>query len=138
MGKLIKKSLALVLAVLFCVSFAVSAHATQFRYINELSGSNELIITDGKATMYSELFCSSNVTKVVMTHVLQKQDGNSYKDVPYASFTKTFYNNYTPHMEDTATCTGYGTYRVKTTYVVTSPKGTDNHTHYSKTVTISK
>lgn len=136
MKKFTKSFLALVLAVSLCMALSINAYANQFRYINDLSGSNELTITSGKATMYSELFCSSDVTKVVMTHVLQKKSGSSYNDVPYSTFTKTFYNNHAPYMEDTATCTGYGTYRIKTTYVVTSPRGTDRHTHYSATETI--
>lgn len=138
MKKLGKKILALILAVSFCVAFSANAYAIQGRYINDLTGFNELIITNGTATMYSDLFCSPSVTKVVMTHVLQKKNGNTYSDVPYATFTRTFYNNYAPDMEDTAACTGYGTYRLKTNYIVTSPKGTDNHTHYGEPVTISK
>ncbi|MCI9509503.1 MAG: hypothetical protein HFF10_07155 [Angelakisella sp.] len=134
MKKWMKKIL--VLSIALCMTFSVNAYAVQARFYNDLTGSNELIITNGKATMYSELICAPDVTKIVMTHVLQKQSGTKYNDVPYASFTKTFYNEYIVDMEDIATCTGYGTYRVKTTYVVTSARGTDRHTHYSATETI--
>lgn len=136
MRKIIRKILAVTLAVSLCMAFTINAFAVQPRYINELLTSNELTIKDGKATMYSDLICSSDVTRVVMTHVLQKKNGSSYSDVPYSTFTETFYNENVTYMEDIATCTGYGTYRVKTTYVVTSPRGTDRHTQYSKTETI--
>ena len=92
MRKIIRKILAVTLAVSLCMAFTINAFAVQPRYINELLTSNELTIKDGKATMYSDLICSSDVTRVVMTHVLQKKNGSSYSDVPYSTFTETFYN----------------------------------------------
>ena len=81
--------------------------------------------------MYSDMAGSSDITKVVITHVLQKKSGSSYKDVAGTSCVGVFYDDSMPSMEDVVDCPGSGTYRVKTTYKVTSPRGTDNHTQYS-------
>ncbi len=132
----LKKFLALVLAISFCMMFSVNTYAIQLRYINELVAINELVISDGTATIYSEVMCSTDVTKVVMTHVLQKKSGSSYSNVRNTTFTRTFLNNHAPDMEDTVSCTGPGTYRLKTTYLVVSPRGSDSHTQYSKDQTI--
>ena len=131
-----KKIVVLALVVSCCMALSVNAYAVQLRFINELVGSNELTISGGEATLYSEVAGSADVTKVVMTHVLQKKSGSSYSNVRNTTFTRTFYNNCAPDMEDTVDCTASGTYRVKTTYLVVSPRGTDNHTHYSVAVTI--
>lgn len=136
MKNFLKHILTLTVAISICAVFATSAYAVQPRYINDITGSNELTISNGKATMYSEVAGSSDITKVVITHVLQKKNGSSYTDVPNTKATATFYNNSAPDMETVVTCKESGTYRVKTNYVVTSPRGTDDHTQYSNTVTI--
>lgn len=136
MKKLGKRLLTLALIISICAAFATTAYAVQPRYINDLVISNELTISNGKATMYSDVAGSSDITKVVITHVLQKKNGSSYTDISNTKATATFYNNSAPDMETVVTCKESGTYRVKTTYVVTSPRGTDNHTQYSNTVTI--
>lgn len=132
----VKRFWAFVLAVSFCVVFSANAYAIQLRYINELVAMNEVGISGGKATMYSDVVCSSDVTKVVMTHVLQKKSGSTFSNVRNTTFTRTFLNNHAPDMEDVVNCTEPGTYRVKTTYLVVSPRGSDSHTQYSSTETI--
>ena len=128
----VKKVLALMLAISCCCVFSANAYGIQYRFINELITVNEVTISNGKATMYSDVICS----KVVMTHVLQKKSGSTYSNVRNTTFTRTFLNNYAPDMEDVVNCTEPGTYRVKTTYLVVSPRGSDSHTQYSSTETI--
>ncbi len=132
----VKKFLSIILAVSFCFAFSVNAFAIQPRYIYALVISNELTVSDGQAVMYSDVSGAADITKVVMTHVLQKKSGSSYSNVRNTTFTRTFHNNPIPDMEDIVDFTGPGTYRVKTTYMVTGPRGTDTHTQYSTAVTI--
>ena len=131
MGKNMRKFLSVVLATALCVCLSVTAYA---RYINEITARCVLDISGGTATLYSEMVGDTDVTTVVMTHSLQKKSGSSYSDVPGLKKTRTFYNDNAPTMTDTFTVSDSGTYRVKTTYKVTSKKGTDNHTAYSKAV----
>lgn len=126
MRKSMKKFLSLVLAITLCLAFSVTAFA---RYINDPEFDNILSISGTQATMYSSVTADSSVTKIVITHVLQK-DG---KDVAGTSKSQTFYNR-SASRQDTVTCSGSGTFRVKTTYKITSPDGTDTHTKYSNTV----
>ena len=126
MRKSMKKWLSLVLAVTLCLAFSVTAIA---RYINDPEFDNILSISGTQATMYSSVTADSSVTKIVITHVLQK-DG---KDVSGTSKSQTFNKN-SASKQDTVTCSGSGTFRVKTTYKITSPDGTDTHTKYSNTV----
>lgn len=100
----VKRFWAFVLAVSFCVVFSANAYAIQLRYINELVAMNEVGISGGKATMYSDVVCSSDVTKVVMTHVLQKKSGSTFSNVRNTTFTRTFLNNHAPDMEDVVNC----------------------------------
>lgn len=99
------------------------------RYINDPTLTNNLSISGSQATMYSSVTADSSVTKIVITQVLQK-DG---KDVSGTSKSQTFNKN-SASKQDTVTCSGSGTFRVKTTYKITSPDGTDTHTKYSNTV----
>ena len=126
MRKSIKKWLSLVLAVTLCLAFSVTAFA---RYVAEPTLSNYLSISGSQATMYSSVEADPSVTKIVITQVLQK-DG---KDVSGTSKSQTFNKN-SASKQDTVTCSGSGTFRVKTTYKITSPDGTDTHTKYSNTV----
>jgi hypothetical protein len=121
-----KKWLSLVLAVTLCLAFSVTAFA---RYVAEPTLSNYLSISGSQATMYSSVEADPSVTKIVITQVLQK-DG---KDVSGTSKSQTFNKN-SASKQDTVTCSGSGTFRVKTTYKITSPDGTDTHTKYSNTV----
>mgnify|MGYP001025065698 CR=1 FL=1 len=118
------------LAISICFMFSVTAFA-QFLYINEPEMNSYLSISEGKATMYSGVTADSNVTKIVITHVLQK-DG---KDVPGTSRTQTFYKS-NAGKQNTVNCTGSGSYQIKTTYKITSPSETDTHTKYSNTESI--
>ena len=80
-----KKIVVLALVVSCCMALSVNAYAVQLRFINELVGSNELTISGGEATLYSEVAGSADVTKVVMTHVLQKKSvghPSSFADRP--------------------------------------------------------
>ena len=126
MRKSMKKWLSLVLAVTLCLAFSVTAFA---RYVAEPTLSNYLSISGSQATMYSSVEADPSVTKIVITQVLQK-DG---KDVSGTSKSQTFNKN-SASKQDTVTCSGSGTFRVKTTYKITSPEGTDTHTKYSNTV----
>lgn len=126
MRKSMKKWLSLVLAVTLCLAFSVTAFA---RYVAEPTLSNYLSISGSQATMYSSVEADPSVTKIVITQVLQK-DG---KDVAGTSKSQTFYKS-SASKQDTVTCSGSGTFRVKTTYKITSPEGTDTHTKYSNTV----
>lgn len=126
MRKSMKKWLSLVLAVTLCLAFSVTAFA---RYVAEPTLSNYLSISGSQATMYSSVEADPSVTKIVITQVLQK-DG---KDVSGTSKSQTFNKN-SASKQDTVTCSGSGTFRVKTTYKITSPDGTDTHTKYSNTV----
>lgn len=126
MRKSMKKWLSLVLAVTLCLAFSVTAFA---RYVAEPTLSNYLSISGSQATMYSSVEADPSVTKIVITQVLQK-DG---KDVAGTSKSQTFNKN-SASKQDTVTCSGSGTFRVKTTYKITSPDGTDTHTKYSNTV----
>lgn len=134
MGKNLKRFLSVVLVATLCVCMTVVAYAACARYINEIETRCVLDISGGTATLYSEMGGDTDITKVVMTHTLQKKSGSSYSDVSGKSKSRTFYNNNTPTMTDTFSVTS-GTYRVKTTYKVTSPNGTDTHTAYSTAVT---
>ena len=127
MRKSAKKIFSLVLAVSICLAFSVTAFAQLF-YINDPVFDNYLSISNGKATMLSEVTADSSVTKIVITQVLQKNG----KDVPGTSRSQTFYKSYASK-QDTVNCTGSGSYQIKTTYKVTSPDGTDTHTKYSNT-----
>lgn len=118
--------MSLVLAVTLCLAFSVTAFA---RYVAEPTLSNYLSISGSQATMYSSVEADPSVTKIVITQVLQK-DG---KDVSGTSKSQTFNKN-SASKQDTVTCSGSGTFRVKTTYKITSPDGTDTHTKYSNTV----
>ena len=126
MRKSMKKWLSLVLAVTLCLAFSLTAFA---RYVAEPTLSNYLSISGSQATMYSSVEADPSVTKIVITQVLQK-DG---KDVAGTSKSQTFYKS-SASKQDTVTCSGSGTFRVKTTYKITSPEGTDTHTKYSNTV----
>ena len=126
MRKSMKKWLSLVLAVTLCLAFSVTAFA---RYVAEPTLSNYLSISGSQATMYSSVEADPSVTKIVITQVLQK-DG---KDVSGTSKSQTFNKN-SASKQDTVTCSGSGTFRVKPTYKITSPDGTDTHTKYSNTV----
>lgn len=127
----LKRYLSVVLVVALCTCLSVTAYA---RYINEIETRCDLDISGGKATLYSEMVGDASITKVVMTHTLQKKNGSSYTNVPNTTVTRTFHGDSAPYMTDTFDVTSSGTYRVKTTYKVTSPKGTDNHTAYSSVV----
>ena len=70
--------------------------------------------------MLSKATANSSVTKIVITHVLQK-DG---KDVSGTSRSQTFYKSYASK-QDTVSCSGSGSYQIKTTYKITSPSGTE-------------
>lgn len=129
-----KHFLSVVLVVMLCICMTVTAYAVNARYINEIDTKCVLDISGGTATLYSEMGGDADITKVVMTHTLQKKSGSSYSNVSGASKTRTFYNDSAPTMTDTFSVTS-GTYRVKTTYKVTSPNGTDTHTAYSSAVT---
>lgn len=132
MRKLSKKRiLALLLAISLSLAFSVTAYA---RYINEIVATSELTTSDGKAVMYSSVYAAADVTKIEMTQVLQKKNGTSFTDVSGTSASKTSYEC-SASMENKVSYTGSGTYRVKMTCKVTSPRGTDNHTEYSNTVT---
>ena len=125
--------LSLMLAISLFVIFSVTAFAVQARYIYDINASNSLSISGGKATMYSDMDGDSSITKVVITHVLQKKSGSSFTNVAGTSKSQTFYKS-SPFKEDTVSCTGSGTYRVKTVYSVTGPEGTESHTIYSNSV----
>lgn len=127
MRKSMKKIISGVLAISICFVFSVTAFA-QFFYINDPEFDSYLSISNGKATMLSEVTADPSVTKIVITHVLQK-DG---KDVPGTSRSQTFYKYYASK-QDTVSCSGSGSYQIKTTYKITSPSGTDTHTKYSNT-----
>lgn len=127
MRKSVKKIFSLVLAVSICLAFSVTAFAQLF-YINDPECDSFLSISGGKATMYSSITADPSVTKIVITHVLQKNG----KDVPGTSKSQTFYTN-TASKQNTVSCTGSGSYQIKTTYKITSPSGTDTHTKYSNT-----
>lgn len=132
-----KRFLSLLLAICFCVMFAVTAYAVTPYYINEINPTCELTNPNGKAVMYSSVFAASNVTKLEMSQVLQKKSGSTYTDVPNtASSTRTF-NKTSGSIEDTVSFSGAGTYRVKLTCKVTSPNGTDTHYEYSNELTVS-
>lgn len=126
-----KRILPLLLAISLCLAFSVTAYA---RYINEIIATSQLTTSNGKAVMYTGLDAAANVTKIEMTQVLQKKNGSSYTNVSGTTVTETF-SDCSASMENTVSYAGSGTYRVKTTCKVTSPKGTDNHTEYSNTVT---
>lgn len=128
----VKRFLSVIMAMVLCVCFSVTAYA---RYVNDIDTYSSLSISGGKATLYSEMSGDSNITTVVMTHVLQKKSGSSYTDVSGTTKTRTFSNNNMPTMTDTVTVTDSGTYRIKATYKVTSKNGTDTHTAYSNVVT---
>lgn len=125
MRKSMKEFFSFFLAISICFLFSVTAFA-QLLYINEPEMNNYLSISGEKATMYSSVTADSSVTKIVITHVLQK-DG---KDVPGTSSTQTFYKS-NASKQNTVNCTGSGSYQIKTTYKITSPNGTDTHTKYS-------
>lgn len=127
MRKSMKKIISFVLAVSICFAYSVTAFAQLF-YINDPEFDSYLSISGEKATMVSEVTAASNVTKIVITHVLQKNG----KDVPGTSRSQTFYKSYASK-QDTVNCTGSGSYQIKTTYKITSPDGTDTHTKYSNT-----
>lgn len=127
MRKSMKKIMSFVLAISVCFAFSVTAFA-QLLYINEPEMNSYLSISGEKATMVSEVTADSSVTKIVITQVLQKNG----KDVLGTSRTQTFYKSYASK-QDTVNCTGSGSYRIKTTYKITSPNGTDTHTKYSNT-----
>lgn len=126
-----KRILSLLLAISLCLAFSITAYA---RYINELVVKSELTTSNGKAVMYSSVEAAADVTQIKITHTLQKKNGTSYTDVSGTTVTRT-YSKCGASMEDTVSYTGSGTYRVKMTCKVTSPRGTDNHTEYSNTVT---
>lgn len=126
-----RRIISLILALSLCFAFSVTAYA---RYINEIAADSELTTSNGKAVMYSSVYASADVTKIEMTQVLQKKNGTSFTDVSGTSASKTSYEC-VASMENTVSYSGSGTYRVKMTCKVTSPKGTDNHTEYSNTVT---
>lgn len=99
MRKSMKEFFSIFLAISICFLFSVTAFA-QLLYINEPEMNNYLSISGGKATMYSSVTADSSVTKIVITHVLQK-DG---KDVPGTSSTQTFYKS-NASKQNTVNCT---------------------------------
>lgn len=131
MKKQMKKILPVMLAVCLCVMFSVTAYA---RYIYSINAYNSLDINGDVATMYSDFDCSDSITQVSVTQVLQKKSGSSYSTVPGTSRSKTFYSSMFS-FESNVACTSAGTYRVKTTYKVTGPQGTETHTKTSAAVT---
>lgn len=133
MKKMMKRFLPVMLAVCLCVALSVTAYANA-RYIYNISTYNSLDINGDVATMYSDFDCSGTVTQVSVTHVLQKKSGSSYSTVPGTSRSKTFYSSVSSFESDVA-CASPGTYRVKTTYKVTGPQGTETHTKTSASVT---
>lgn len=129
--------LSLLLAVCFCVMFAVTAYAVTPYYINKIDPTCELTNPNGKAVMYSSVYAASNVTKLEMSQVLQKKSGSTYVDVPNTTSSTRTFNKASGSINDTVSFSGSGTYRVKMTCTVTSPNGTDTHYAYSKDLTIS-
>lgn len=119
------------LAVCLCAVLSVTAYA---RYIYDIHAYNSLDINGDVATMYSEMDCDDEITQVSVTQVLQKKSGSSYSTVPGTSRSKTFYSSMFSFESDVA-CASAGTYRVKTTYKVTGPQGTETHTKTSAAVT---
>jgi len=126
-----KKVTALVLVISIVMALSVTAYAASPRYINKPVMGNSLSISGNTAYMFSEVSANSDVTKIVITHVLQKKVGNGFEDIPSTQKSETFYD-YLADKEDSVYCNEAGTYRVKTIFSVTGPKGTDNHTQYSK------
>ena len=120
-----KKFFSVLLAVSLCIAFSVTAFA---RYINDPQMNSILSISGGKATMRSTVTADPSVTKIVITHVLQK-DG---VDVPGTSSSQTYYKS-SASKQNTVSCNGSGSYQVKTTFKITSPDGTDTHIKYSNT-----
>lgn len=129
-----KRLIPLMLAISLCVMLSVTAFAVQARYIYDINADNGLDITGSMAVMYSDMSGDSDITKVVITHTLQKKSGSSYSNVSGTSRSKTFYNESMVSFESVVSCTGSGTYRVKTVYSVTGPEGTESHTIYSNSV----
>lgn len=131
-----KRFLSLLLAVCVCVMFAVTAYAVTPYYINDITAKCELTNQNGKAVMYSSVTAASNVTKLEISHVLQKKSGSTYTDVPNTTSSTRTFNRTSGSIEDTVSFSGSGTYRVKTTCKVTSPNGTDTHYAYSDDLTV--
>lgn len=119
------------LAICLCAVFSVTAYA---RYIYSINAYNSLDINGSTATIYSEMSCDDGITRVDVTHVLQKKSGSSYSTVPGTSRSKTYYSGMV-EFESNVACSEPGTYRVKTTYKITGPQGPETHTRTSQAVT---
>lgn len=131
--KLTKKLFSLVLAISLVAMLSVTAFAIESRYIGAPDAYSYLSISGEKATMYSEMTGNSQITKIVMTQVLQKDTGSGFKNVSGTTKTKTFYGN-SGTMQNTVSCNGSGSYRVKTTYKISTATETETHTGYSNEV----
>lgn len=135
---MLKKWVSIILAVTFCFAMAVGVSAKTpqeigLNSINQPQIINGIDFSGGDVIAFSEVKASSDTTKIVITHVLQKKSGSSYKNVSGTSVTRTFYDSLAD-MEDSFPAEDGATYRVKTTCKVTSPKGTDTQTKISKAV----
>lgn len=135
---MLKKWVSIILAMTFCFAMAVGVAASApqkvgLRSVNQTRITNSVDFSGRTAIISSEVWASSDTTKIVITHVLQKKSGSSYKNVSGTSITRTFYDS-SADMEDSFPAEDGATYRVKTTCKVTSPKGTDTQTKTSKAV----
>lgn len=135
---MLKKWVSIILAVTFCFAMAVGVSAKTpqeigLRSVNQTRITNSVDFSGRNAIISSEVWASPDTTKMVITHVLQKKSGSSYKNVSGTSVTHTFYESLAD-MEDSFPAENGATYRVKTTCRVTSPKGTDTQTKISKAV----
>lgn len=141
---MLKKIVSMSMALVFCLTLSVGVCAESVttnapqkaiaRFINELSVSNLVDFSGGEVIEYSEVRAGSYVTRIEVTHVLQKKSGSRYRNVSGTQVTRIFHDN-SAEMEDSFEAERGATYRVKTTVRVTGPDGTDTHTRTSKSKT---
>lgn len=93
---------------------------------------NSITISNKTASCRSTILGSSdNITKVVVSHTLEKQSGKWWIDV--TSWTKTFNTNTTVYLTSKSSLSS-GTYRLKTIAKVYNGSDYETITIYSSTV----
>ncbi|MCM1530190.1 MAG: hypothetical protein NC093_09380 [Alistipes sp.] len=102
-------------------------------YLYTDRASSYLTISGGTASCKSTIYgISGTTTKIVVTQILQKKDGNSWTEV--TSWNKTF-NNWYCSYPNSHSLTNKGTYRVKTVAKVYKGTAYETVTTYSTEVT---
>lgn len=134
-----KKVFSLMMSLLLCFSFPVTASAkavlvdaVQPLYEMANEATSTLSINGTTATCKSTLSGNSDVTKIVAVQTLEKQGflwiWGTYDDT---TWTKTVYSN-TITMSNTKTGLSSGKYRLKTVFTLTNKQGkTETITVYS-------